>query len=80
MTKSIYIGQNYAIANLIKFAEKVVTEEGKTYYRFPCWFEQLPDNFEFVIHTENSLPEDLSTFICKAGLGQPNPQIKKTKL
>ena len=75
MADAVHIGQNYALANLLEFAEEVVTEEGNKYYRFPCWFQLHPGNFEFSIH--HKLPEDLSMFICKAGLGQPNPQVKK---
>jgi hypothetical protein len=77
MTKPVDIGQNIALANLLEYAEQVVTEKGNAYYRFPCWFQLLPDNFEFRVHSVP--PEDLSQFITKAGLGNPNPQIKKPK-
>ena len=78
MLKNRNIGQSFALANLTKFAEKVTTTEGRTYYRFPCWFEQLPGNFEFVVHED--LPEDLSKFIVKSGLGGDNPKIKKPEI
>jgi len=78
MTKKIDIGKNVALRNLFKYAEEVVTEEGNTYYRFPDWFQLLPDDCDIILHVE--LPEDLSMFICKAGLGINNPKIKKPKL
>lgn len=77
MKGPIHIGQNIAVANLLEYAEKVVTEDGKEYYRFPYWFEKLEGNFEFVIHT--TAPKDLSEFLTKAGLGEPNPQIEKAE-
>ena len=72
MVKSVDIGQNYVIANLSKYAEKVETKDGNVYYRFPYWFQQLPGNFEFVIHIE--LPEDLDTFLMHAVKGSNHPQ------
>jgi hypothetical protein len=78
MGHSIKLGQNYGLVNLFRFADKVETEEGKEYYRFPYWFELLPGNFEVTLHVD--LPEDLSKFITKAGLGNPNPQIQKPTL
>lgn len=78
MEKKINIGQNHALAILTKYAEEVTTEEGNTYYRIPFWFQQHPGNFEFSICVE--IPEDLSLFITKSGLGAPNPQIKKPKV
>jgi len=72
MNKPIEIGQNYAIANLLKYAKEVVTSDGRKFYQFPFWFEQLPGNFEFLIHPE--MPEELSMFICKSGLGGDNPK------
>jgi hypothetical protein len=77
MSGKVEIGQSYALANLIEFAESVITEQGNIYYHFPCWF-QLNPNFEFTIHRE--LPEDLTEYIVKAGLGNPNPQIKKPEI
>ena len=78
MIEPVNIGQNYGLANLSCYAEKVVTEKGNVYFRFPGWFQQLPGNFEFVIHTD--MPEDLSKFICKAGLGGENPKPIKPEL
>ncbi len=49
MANRVEIGKSVAMANFVsKYAEKVVTPEGKTYYRFPYWFEQIMDDFEFV--------------------------------
>jgi hypothetical protein len=78
MAESIDIGQNYSLAILLKYAAEVVTEEGNTYYKFPYWFQLHPGNFEFTIH--RNLPEDLSQFITKAGLGGPNPRPKEPEL
>lgn len=72
------IGQSFALSNLVKLAEQVVTTEGNIYYRFPCWFQQLPGNFEFIAWFNP--PEDLTQFITKAGLGGDNPQIKKPRV
>jgi hypothetical protein len=69
----VIIGQNFALANLMVYAERVFTKEGNIYYRFPCWFQQLP-NWEYIIH--RTPPEDLSEFICRSGLGGDNPKIK----
>ena len=78
MSKEINISYWEPLANLVKYAERVETEAGNVYYRFPRWFHQLPDNLEFVIHTD--IPEDLSQFIVKSGLGGDNPQPTKPKL
>ena len=78
MKKPINIGQNYGLANLMKYAERVETEEGNVYYRFPVWFQEIPGNFEFVIHTD--MPKDLSQFIVKSGLGGEHPKPTKLKL
>ena len=78
MPDEIKLGLNYALINIVRYGEKAVTKEGKTYYRFPYWFEQLPGTFEFILHVE--APEDLKEFIAKAGLGNPNPQIQKPNL
>lgn len=75
MKEPIELGKSYGLANLVRFAERVVTEEGNIYYRFPCWFQELPGDFEFILHRD--LPDDLSQFITKAGLGGDNPQIKE---
>jgi len=79
MSKPVDIGKSIPLALLLKeYAEEVVTTEGNMYYRLPYWFQQLPGNFEFVLHTD--VPEDLVQFITKAGLGGDNPQIIKVKL
>ena len=74
-----FIGQNYALVNLLKYAEVVKTPEGNEFYRFNCWFQLHTGDFEFTVY-HGKIPEDLHKFICKAGLGQPNPQIEKPKL
>ena len=51
MKEPINIGQNYGLANLVKYAERVETDDGNVYYHFPQWFQEIPGNFEFVIHT-----------------------------
>jgi len=79
MASKIEIGKSVAMANFVsKYAEKMVTPEGKSYYRFPYWFEQIMDDFEFVMHID--IPKDLAECICKAGLGGDNPKIEKVKL
>jgi len=79
MSKSVDIGKSIPLALLLKkYAEKVVTPEGNTYYHIPHWFQQISGDFEFVMHV--NLPEDLSQFIAKAGLGGDNPQSTKAKL
>jgi hypothetical protein len=65
------------ISVLVKHASEVTTEEENTYYKIPHWFQITPDGNDIVFH--GRMPDDLSEFICKAGLGQPNPQIKKPK-
>lgn len=49
---------------------------GKTYFELPFWFEKMGGGF--IMHFK--APKDLSEFITRAGLGNPNPQpIKKKK-
>jgi len=79
MIKSIHIGKSFALANLTKYAERVETSDGNVYYRFNGWFQQLPDDFEFILHLED-LPPDLSDFITKSGLGGDNPKIEKPRI
>jgi len=57
-----------------EFGEVIETEDGGTYFRIPVWFESLGHG-EYTVHTDK-LPEDLSMFICKAGLGG-HSKIKK---
>lgn len=78
MATEIHIGQNCAIESLLRYAERVKTEDGNEYYRFPFWFQRIPGNFEFVIHTKE--PADLTNFITHAGLGGDHEQIEKPKL
>ena len=76
MRAPVEMGKNIALANFLdKYAEKVITADGSVYYRFIDWFQQLDRGF--VMHLD--LPNDLSEFIVKAGLGNPNPQIQKPK-
>jgi len=79
MSGSIDIGKNIALANLTKFAERVVTADGNVYYRFNGWFQLSPGDFEFILHRED-LPSDLSEYLCRSGLGGDNPQIEKPKI
>ena len=55
-----------------KFAYTIKTKEGNVYYRWPQWFQEQPDGSLVMCKT---MPDDLSDFICRAGLGAPNPQI-----
>lgn len=57
-----------------RFAYTIKTKEGNVYYRWPQWFQEMPDGNLVMCKI---MPDDLSDFICKAGLGQPNPQIIK---
>ena len=74
MSKSICVREDVPLQCLLMYAESVETDQGKTYYRLPVWFEK--DGKWFRIHGED-LPEDLGMYIAKAGLGNPNPKIKK---
>ena len=65
------------LEDLLDMAEVVITEEGNTYFKIPAWFEKKGHG-EFVIHTD--MPEDLSQFITKSGLGGDNPKPTKPKL
>jgi len=66
------------LANLIKYAERIKTDDGNIYFHFPYWFQQIPGDFRFLIHDD--LPEDLSQFITKSRLGGDNPKPEKPKL
>jgi hypothetical protein len=78
MTGPNNIGKNEVLDGLVKwYAERVVTKNGNVYYRFPVWFQHLPNTGEFVIHTD--MPEDLSEFIVKSGLGGGHPKPTKPK-
>ena len=78
MSEPTDIGKSVCLKNLTKYAERVKTEDGNVYYRFPHWFQEIPGDFRFVIHTD--LPEDLSQFITKSGLGGDNPKPTKPEL
>ena len=65
------------VSVLVRHASEIVTEEGNTYYKIPHWFQVTPNGNDIVFH--GKMPEDLSTYICKARLGNPNPQIKNPK-
>jgi len=76
----IELGKNIALANfLMKYAERITTADGNTYYRFDGWFQMIPGDYEFVFHRDN-WPEDLSQFVTKAGLGGDNIQIEQPEL
>lgn len=77
MAKSISVNKDTPLQCLLIYADQVETKEGKTYYRLPVWFEQEGDWFR--VHGKD-LPEDLGRFIVKAGLGNPNPQIKRADI
>lgn len=64
------------LKDFLHFADFVHTEQGNDYFRVPFWIQQ--DNGVLVLHKE--IPEDLSQFLAKAGLGGGNPQIQKTTL
>jgi len=63
---------------LIKCACKVETNEGNTYYKIPYWFEISDDGEDIIVH--GNMPEDLSNYVTKAGLGGDNPKIKKPEV
>ena len=60
------------VSSLVKHASEVTTEEGNTYYKIPYWFQVSGDGEVTFL---SKMPEDLSMFVCKAGLGSNNPQI-----
>jgi len=76
---TVNIGKSFVMAYLIRYAERVETSNGNVYYRFNGWFQQLPDDFEFILHRED-LPSDLSEYLCRSGLGGDNPKIEKPKI
>jgi len=67
----------FSVSTLVKYASEITTKSGNTYYKIPYWFKVSSDgeNIEFL----KKMPEDLSEFVCKARLGNPNPQIKNSK-
>ena len=78
MSKEIKLIGRYQLNDAIRLAaEKVVTEEGSVYARIPFWFE-VQNGGDLILHEE--MPEDLSKFICKSGLGGDNPKPIKPKL
>jgi hypothetical protein len=62
------------VSYLLKHASEITTKEGNTYHKIPFWFEVSPDG-SVVFH--HAMPEDLSEFVCKAGLGNPDYVIKR---
>jgi hypothetical protein len=60
---------------LKEFGSVIETQEGNVYAEIPFWMEIK--NGEVILHT--SMPEDLSQFLAKAGLGGDNPQPRKCK-
>jgi hypothetical protein len=76
MSKQIHMVEHTPLRDFLQFAEIVRTDQGNSYYRVPFWIQR--HNGLLILH-ENP-PEDLSEFITKAGLGNPNPQIIKPEL
>ena len=76
MSKKIHMVDQTPLKDFLRFAECIHTDQGNVYCRVPFWIQEK--NGLLVLHGE--MPEDLSQFIAKAGLGNPNPQIKKVKL
>ena len=69
--------REYLLKDVFRFwADIVVTSEGNTYAKIPFWFEIQNDGI--VLH--ETMPEDLSEFVTKAGLGGDNPQIIKPEI
>lgn len=66
-----------SITALIKCSKEVTTDQGNTYYKMSHWFQVSPDGEDIIVY--GKMPDDLSEFIVRAGLGQPNPQIKNPK-
>ena len=76
MSVKIHMVDQISVKDFLRFAEYVHTENGNEYYRIPFWIQRSDE--VLILHEED--PEDLSQFITKAGLGNPNPQIKKAEL
>ena len=76
MHEPVEIRRNIGLVNVLQFAEEVSTEEGNVYYRFPDWFQRLP-NGSFILHRD--MPSDLGMFVTKSGLGGDNPKPKPPK-
>lgn len=78
MSKEINIVEISTLTEIIyRFGTRVTTVEGNDYYEIPFWFKPAIEGW---ILYGAELPEDLSEFITKAGLGGSNPQPKKVKL
>jgi hypothetical protein len=78
MPEEIKIAEISTLTQIIyRFGTRVETEDGNHYYEIPFWFKPTVEGW--VLYGAE-LPEDLSQFIAKAGLGQPNPQPKKVEL
>jgi len=77
MAKEIHICKDTPLHCLLAYADRVETEEGNIYYKLPIWFKK--EGSWFSVYGED-VPEDLSMFITKAGLGKLNPQIIKARI
>lgn len=78
MSKEIKIVEISTLTQIIyRFGTRVETAEGNHYYEIPFWFKPTAEGW---ILYGAKLPEDLSQFITKAGLGGDNPQPKEVRL
>lgn len=55
-----------------------IRTDGREFYYLPFWFENVGGTWRF--YSMDNLPEQLSQFIIKARLGNPNPQPEKGEL
>ena len=76
MSTKIHMVDQTPLKDFLRFAESIHTEQGNEYVRVPFWIQC--HNGLFILHEK--MPEDLSMFITKAGLGGDNPQINKVEL
>ncbi len=70
MSKRKNITNTLPFEILAEYGTVVETEEGNTYVELPFWMKLEGDQVVLCMEP----PEDLSAFICKAGLGSHNPQ------
>ncbi len=78
MSKGIKIAEISTLTQIIyRFGTWVVSVDGNHYYELPFWFK--PTTEGWVLYGDE-LPEDLSQFIVKSGLGGDHPQPQKVKL
>ena len=67
------LGKQIQLISLLgKYAEIIHTDEGKTYYQFPGYFEIIPGDFHVVLHNDK-FPEDLGITLAHINLGRPYP-------